>query len=141
MVFNARSLCNKTFGVCEFLKDKDCDLCFVTEAWVKLQHGSVLAEIRDAGFDIKLQPRKGSRRGGGVCVLYKLGINVDKCTTKSYKTFEVLQIVRTRKSCSATCVLTTKDWGKLLNTNVFFCNPAFQPGKFDHLQHLFYFET
>ena len=91
MVFNARSLCNKTFGVCEFLKSTQCDVCFISEAWVKLKHESVVAEIRDMGFGIKFQPRKGSRVGGGVCVLFKLGINVEKCTTKSFKTFEVLQ--------------------------------------------------
>lgn len=91
MVFNARSLCNKTFGVCEFLKSKQCDVCFISEAWVKLKHESVVAEIHDMGFGIKYKPRKGSRRGGGVCVLFKLGIDVEKCTTKSYKTFEVLQ--------------------------------------------------
>ena len=56
-----------------------------------MKHVSVVAEIRDMGFGIKFQPRKGSRVGRGVCDLFKLGINVEKCTTKSFKTFEVLQ--------------------------------------------------
>ena len=91
MVFNARSLRNKTFGVCEFLKDKGCDVCFITEAWLKLKDESIIAEIHDLGFDIKFQPRKGSRRGGGVCVLFKHGIGIEKCSIKSYKSFEVIQ--------------------------------------------------
>ena len=97
MVFNARSLRNKTFGVCEYLKDNNCDLCFVTEAWIKLNDESIVAEILDMGYEIKFQPRKGSRRGGGVCVLYKPGLNVEKCKINSYKAFEVLQI--TVKGC------------------------------------------
>ena len=91
MIFNARSVCNKTFGLCEFLKDNDCDLCFVTEAWLKLKDESVVAEIIDMGYDIKFQPRRGSKRGGGVAVLFKPDLYVDKCTVVFFKTFEVLQ--------------------------------------------------
>ena len=92
MVFNARSLCNKTFGVCEFLKAQKCDVCFITEAWVKKKNESVIAEIKDQGYDISFQPRRGSRRGGGVCVLFKPTLNIDKCNlSTTYKSFEVLQ--------------------------------------------------
>ena len=93
VIFNARSLGNKTYGLCEFLKDTHCDICFVTEAWLKLKHTSTVAEIRDMGFDIKFQPRRGSRKGGGCAVIFKPALNVDKCATSSYKTFEVLQII------------------------------------------------
>ena len=92
MLFNARSLCNKTVGVTEFLKENKCDICFVTEAWIKMKDESVIAELLDLGYEIKFQPRKGSRRGGGVCVLYKPDLNVNKCNIKSYKSFEVLQV-------------------------------------------------
>ena len=91
MLFNARSLCNKTIGVIEFLKENRCDVCFITEAWIKVKDKSIIAEIKDLGYDIKFQPRKGSRRGGGVCVLYKPDLNVSKCNVKSYKSFEVMQ--------------------------------------------------
>ena len=84
---------NKTYGLCEFLKAQHCDICFVTEAWLKLKHTSTVAEITDMGFDIKFQPRRGSRRGGGCAVVFKPELNVDKCSTSSYKTFEVLQLV------------------------------------------------
>ena len=92
MVFNSRSLRNKTYGVCEFLKENHCDICFITEAWLKLKDESIIAEIMDMGFEVKFQPRRGSKKGGGVCVLYKPDLIVDKCTiTSSYKSFEVLQ--------------------------------------------------
>ena len=66
MVYNTRSLKNKTYGVCEFLKEHHCDICFITEAWLKLKDEAVIAEIIDMGFDIRFQPRRGSKRGGGV---------------------------------------------------------------------------
>lgn len=91
MIFNSRSLCNKTFGVCEFLKQTVCDVCFITEAWIKVKDKSIIAEIKDMGYEIKFQPRKGSKRGGGVCVLFKPYLTIEKCFTQSYKTFEVLQ--------------------------------------------------
>ena len=94
MTFNARSLCNKTVGVTEFLKQNDCDICFITEAWLKIKDTSIVAELRDFGYDVIFQPRK-CKRGGGVCVLFRSGIDVKKCTTNGVKhsTFELLEVV------------------------------------------------
>ena len=92
MLFNSRSLCNKTAGVTEFLKAKNCDICFITEAWLKLKDTSTVAKIKDFGFLVKFQPRKG-RRGGGVCVLYRDHINLKKVNICSFKPFEVLEVV------------------------------------------------
>ena len=91
MAFNSRSLCNKTFGVTEFLKETSCNICFITEAWLKLKDTRTLSEIKDGGYKVKFQPRKG-KRGGGVCVLYKDFIDLDKCKTNSYKSFEVMEV-------------------------------------------------
>ena len=91
MLFNARSLGNKTVGVTEFLNENKCDVCFITEAWLKAKDKTTVAEIQDLGYDIKFQPRKGSRRGGGVCVLFKPDLNISKCSIKSFKSFEVMQ--------------------------------------------------
>ena len=54
MVFNSRSLRNKTYGVCEFLKENHCDICFITEAWLKLKDENIIAEIMDMGFEVKV---------------------------------------------------------------------------------------
>ena len=116
MVFNSRSLRNKTFGVCEFLKHNDCDLCFITEAWIKLKDESIIAEIIDMGYQIKFQPRRGSKRGGGVSVLYKPDLNVEKCNVKSYKTFEVLQTT-VKSSCDLYRVSTFYRTGSLSSSN------------------------
>ena len=92
MLFNARSLCNKITGITEFLTEKKCDVCFITEAWMKLENTSKVADIRDLGYNVILQPRKG-KRGGGVCVLYKDHINIKKCNINKNKTFEVLEVI------------------------------------------------
>ena len=62
MIFNARSLRNKSFEVCEFMKESDCDICFLTEAWIKAKDKSIIFEIIDLGFKINFQPRRGSKK-------------------------------------------------------------------------------
>ena len=91
MTFNAWSLKNKAIDVTEFLKSHLCDICFITEAWLKVKDTSVSAEIRDLGYELILQPRRG-KRGGGVCVIHKNGIDIKKCNVHTYKTFELLEV-------------------------------------------------
>ena len=91
MLFNARSLCNKITGVTEFLTEKKCDACFITEAWMKLNNTSNVSEIKDMGYNVEIQPRKG-KRGGGVCVVYKNHIKLKKCNITKYKSFEILEV-------------------------------------------------
>ncbi len=66
--FNARSLCNKTCGVLELLKDNSIDICCVTETWLRIKDSAIFAEIHDHGYDIFSAPRRG--RGGGVAFLF-----------------------------------------------------------------------
>ena len=42
------------------------------------------------GYNIKVQPRKG--RGGGICVMNRPNIDVQKCNIKKYSTFECLEV-------------------------------------------------
>ena len=91
MLFNSRSLRNKTVGVTEFLSSNDCDLCCITEAWLKLKDKSLIAEIKSLGYNVLFKPRKG-KRGGGVCILYKNFLDVKKCRLDmNYKTFELME--------------------------------------------------
>ena len=50
MSFNSRSLVNKHVGVVEFLKTNKCDICFVSEAWIKAKDTSTIAKIKDLGY-------------------------------------------------------------------------------------------
>ena len=88
-LFNAQSICNKTNGVIEFLKENKCDICCVDESWLVENDTAKVAEIKDFGYNIKVQPRKG--RGGGICVMHKSNIDVQKCKIGKYTTFECLE--------------------------------------------------
>ena len=44
------------------------------------------------GYDVILQPRKGSIRGGGVSAVHRKSIDIQKCKVCSYKSFELLEV-------------------------------------------------
>ena len=90
--FNARSLCNKTCGVIEMLKDNDVTICGITETWLKSVDKAKFAEIHDMGYDIISSPRKG--RGGGVAFLYDPKIITPiRNDVRKYSSFEALECV------------------------------------------------
>ena len=65
---NTRSICNKTCGVLELLKENSIDLCCVTETWLNMKDVAKFAEIHDHGYDLFSAPRRG--RGGGVAFIF-----------------------------------------------------------------------
>ena len=90
--FNARSLCNKTCGVIEMLKDHDVTICGVTETWLKTVDKAKFAEIHDLGYDVMSSPRKG--RGGGVAFLYDPKIITPiRNDVRKFLSFEALECV------------------------------------------------
>ena len=87
---NARSICNKVPAVLELLTDKNIDVCFLTESWLKVNDKAKFAEIREYGYEILSAPRKG--RGGGVGFLFNSSaISLKRNNVSSYKSFEVLE--------------------------------------------------
>lgn len=92
--FNSRSICNKTSGVVELLKDNGISLCMVTETWLKMNDRATFAEIHDLGYDIFSAPRQG--RGGGVAFLFDpKTISPVRNSTRKFSSFEVLECVLT----------------------------------------------
>lgn len=91
MSFNCRSIRNKVPDVLSFMKENDIDIAFLQETWINQGDASVLAEIRDYGYQVISQRRKSSDIGGGVGVIYKHGVDIKKSDTKcKHKTFECL---------------------------------------------------
>ena len=91
MSYNARSVNKKVAGICEFLNDQHCDICFVCESWVDDSYTSIISEFEDYGFIALTEVRKG-KRGGGLFTLYKTYLDVKKCNIKlKFKTFEVME--------------------------------------------------
>ena len=90
--YNPRSVCNKSRGVIELLKENSIDLCFVTETWLRHSDSSIFAEFRECNFDIFSAPRKG--RGGGVGFIFStLVLKPVRNNIKKFKSFEGLECV------------------------------------------------
>ena len=103
--FNTRSLCNKTCGVLELLKDNSVDICCITESWLKTKDSAIFAEIHDHGFDIFSAPRRG--RGGGVAFLFDPArLKPIRNNTAKFTSFEVLEcLIQTSTQSIRLCVV------------------------------------
>ena len=89
---NTRSICNKTLGVLELIKDNDIDICCITETWLKKKDSSKFAEIHDHGFDILSAPRKG--KGGGVAFIFNpMKLKPVRNNVSKFKSFEALECI------------------------------------------------
>ncbi len=74
---NAQSVKNKALSVADFILERNIDVLGITETWLGSDiDGTVLQHLVPTGYDIHHVPRPGSRRGGGVAVLYKSGLIV-----------------------------------------------------------------
>lgn len=75
---NARSVCNKTFELHDFITEKALDACAITETWLKggIRDDVVIAELLPSGYGIHHHPR--ASRGGGVGLIFKQCMRVDK---------------------------------------------------------------
>ena len=103
--FNTRSLCNKTCGVLELLKDNSVDICCITESWLKSKDSAIFAEIHDHGFEIFSAPRRG--RGGGVAFLFDPArLKPIRNNTTKFSSFEVLEcLIKTSSQLIRLCVV------------------------------------
>ena len=75
----------------EYLNDFDTDICCLTETWLRKGDTAKIAEIKELGYNIQHKSRAG--RGGGVAIVYKKNLKVNRQNTKSYKSFEHIECV------------------------------------------------
>ena len=69
---NARSISNKIIPFKWEICDEETDIYAITETWLKTEDiDSRLREIAPDGYNIIGHPRKDSRKGGGVALIYK----------------------------------------------------------------------
>ena len=117
---NCRSLCNKTVDVLELLRDKEIDLCCITESWLRTDDKAKFAEIRDHGYEIFSCPRKG--RGGGVAFIFNpFKLKPVEHKVCHYSAFEVFEcIVRTvdHKTIRFSVVYRSTQKGKYEDTKI-----------------------
>ena len=87
------------------LKDRNIDICCVTETWFKSKDGARFSEIHDFGYDVISAPRKGI--GGGVAFVFNpKAITPVRNNVKSYKSFEVVEcVIKTADNLIRLCVI------------------------------------
>ncbi len=87
--------------------EKNADLVFITETWVKNDDKVTISNLVPNGFDIVFINRK-LRTGGGVAIIYRSTINIISIDFPTdFLTFEMccLKIkTSTSKSCFHSCV-------------------------------------
>ena len=52
MSFNCRSIRNKVHEIMEIVLDKDIDIIFIQESWLRKCDTSIIEEIKEYNFDI-----------------------------------------------------------------------------------------
>ena len=80
-------------GVLTYLKDSDVDIAFIQETWLKKSDKATISQIKDFKYEI-MSSRKPRRcdLGGGVAVLYKNDLDVQRVKQKSkYSSFEFIE--------------------------------------------------
>ena len=124
--FNVRSICNKTSGVLEAIRDHSVDICCITESWLRANDKAKFSEIHDFGYDLYSAPRKGI--GGGVAFVFNPArVKPTRNNVSKYSSFEALEcVVKTTTQLIRLCVIyrstkvTTKDRYNLTKTSLFF---------------------
>lgn len=85
---NARSICNKTFILNDFLTRHHLDMLFLTETWVSAGELSVFEELCPPDCCFISTPRSAGR-GGGVAMVFKQSLKILTVSVRRYSSFEL----------------------------------------------------
>ena len=87
-LLNARSVCNKTLELSNFICDQDLDVCAITETWLKgdVRDDVILHELVPAGYTVEHTPR--NAHGGGIAFIHRDDFTATNCTNMKCSTFE-----------------------------------------------------
>ena len=73
---NPRSIKNKALSLSDYIVAQDYDVVGLTETWLGTSvDKKCIGELVPSGYTMKHVPRRGSRIGGGVALLYKSAIS------------------------------------------------------------------
>jgi exonuclease III len=91
---NARSVCNKTDELREYLRDSEADALAFTETWLRgdARDDVIIKELTPEGYLCEHVPRN-DRGGGGVALLHKAAIHCKRVQTRTYASFEHMECV------------------------------------------------
>ena len=107
--WNARSVCNKTVSLYEYLSNNNCELLILTETWLHKsspdfdENKVTLSKLLPNGFKIKHCSRSDGRTGGGVAIVFsdQLSAKVQNCFSRNkFKQFEFMStMINFRNAC------------------------------------------
>ena len=97
LLFNSRSICNKTDTVREHVLDQQADVVFLTETWLKPGNTAKLNDLLLPGYSYVGEFRA-VKRGGGVGLLHKSKHKFTKLPSKKFEHFELLDVKTTNTS-------------------------------------------
>ena len=99
---NARSVRNKAEEIAEYICENGIDVCAITETWLSERAATedkiVLGNLTPTGYRLFHVPRaktQNKARGGGVAVLYRDHLKVQKQDVASQKSFECIEVLLT----------------------------------------------
>ena len=74
-------------------------LLFLQETWLKKSDGAIISEIKEYGYHTMMFSKPRKNWGGGVAIIYKSNLNVDRVPNKiKYKSFEHIEcVIRTER--------------------------------------------
>ena len=85
---NVRSVKNKTLSLCDYIISNSIDILAVTETWLgSVVDATVLSELIPTGYDINHVPRQSTSTGGGIAVIFKVGIKLSVIESSISKVF------------------------------------------------------
>ena len=99
-LLNTRSINNKALAVKDYVVDNDLDIRAVTETWLGDNDNFSAAEVCPTGYYFHHESRTSSR-GGGVGLLMKKHIRVNKRPLHKFKSFEHIDVMA---KCSDGCM-------------------------------------
>ena len=90
VLWNVRSLNNKTEEVMEHILDYSADITFFTETWLTSQKNDVTAKFSTYGYNLYHSIRKDEvkLRGGGTGILSRIENRLSKVKTSKFESFE-----------------------------------------------------
>ena len=90
-LLNARSICNKTIDLFDFIKDSSAEVYAITETWL---HGDarddvILRELLPPGYKVDHSPRMS--RGGGVAIVHMDSLSLTHHINMKFESFEYIE--------------------------------------------------
>ena len=111
LFFHASSCKNKTTEINDLIVEKNADIIFISEIWLKDSDGITMNALVPNGFSIAYRNRK-FRTNGGVAIIYRSSLMV-LSTNNDFSFFESCHVkfqTPDSKVCFFLCIYMLKPW-------------------------------